>query len=156
MNISITARATIGMIGSVLIAILLGASKIAQATDSLGDVTFFDHAKVDEAFSKAQLLQGNAHYKVIAGRRVEPGVAELHEHDTDIFYVTEGSATFVTGGTLVEPKTESPGEIRAKSSTGGSPHRLTKGDIIIVPKGTPHWFTEISGTFLYLVVKVTE
>jgi len=144
----------IRIIIGVLIAMLLGASSITQAADS--DVTFLDRTKVDEAFSKAQPLLVNAHYKVIAGRRVEPGVAELHEHDTDVFYVTEGSATFVTGGTLVDSKTESPGEIRAKSVAGGTTRHLKKGDVIVIPKGTPHWFTEVSGTFLYFVVKVTE
>ena len=31
---------------------------------------------------------------------------------------------------------------------------LTKGDVIIVPNGTPHWFKEVSGPVLYYVVKV--
>lgn len=129
---------------------------IMAAEPSPTEVVLFDHANVAEAFAKGQMLLGNEHYKIFAGRRVEPGAVEVHEHDTDIIYVTEGSATFVTGGTLVDSRTENPGEIRAKSTTGGTAHHLTKGDVIIIPKGIPHWFTEVSGRFLYFVVKVTE
>jgi glc operon protein GlcG len=138
-----------------LILFFIGTSA-AAAADGPADVILFEHGKVDEAFSKGQMLLANSHYKVLAGRRVEPGAVEVHEHDTDIIYVTEGSATFVTGGTLIDSRTENPGEIRAKRSAGGIAHHLTKGDVIIVPKGIPHWFSEVSGTFLYFVVKVTE
>ena len=124
--------------------------------DDISGVQLFDHATMNEAFSKGKLLVTNSRYKVLAGRRVEPGVVEVHEHDTDVIYVTEGSATFVIGGTINDAKTDSPREIRAKSSNGGTAHILTKGDVIIVPKGIPHWFSEVSGTFLYFVVKVTE
>jgi mannose-6-phosphate isomerase-like protein (cupin superfamily) len=68
----------------------------------------------------------------------------------------EGSATFVTGGTVVEPATTGPGEARGKAITGGTPRHLQKGDVIVIPKGVPHWFTEVSSPFLYFVVKVTE
>ncbi|MBV8165318.1 MAG: hypothetical protein JO021_00905, partial [Alphaproteobacteria bacterium] len=47
-----------------------------------------------------------------------------------------------------------PTEIRAKSATGGDARQLAKGDVIIIPKGTPHWFKQVSGTFDYLTVKV--
>jgi mannose-6-phosphate isomerase-like protein (cupin superfamily) len=68
----------------------------------------------------------------------------------------DGSATFVTGGTAVDPKTTAPGEIRAKSITGGTERHLAKGDIIVIPHGIPHQFTQVSGPFLYFVVKVTQ
>ena len=125
------------------------------AEDTSG-VQLFDHKTMDEAFSKGKMLITNNHYKVLAGRRVEPGVVEVHEHDTDVIYVTEGNATFVIGGSIADAKTDSPGEIRAKISTDGTAHHLNKGDVIVVPKGIPHWFSEVSGTFLYFVVKVTE
>lgn len=120
------------------------------------EVVQIDHAKVDAAFSKGLPLLANTSYKISAGRRVTGGTAELHEHDTDLFYVVEGSATFLTGGTLVEPKESGPGEIRAKGLTGGVERQLTKGDIIVIPKGVPHQFTAVEGTFLYYVVKVTQ
>lgn len=135
----------------------IGLSHAAIATEpSPTEVLLIDHNKVGDAFNKGQLLLSNAHYKIIAGRRVTAGVVELHEHDTDVFYIVDGSATLMTGGSLVESKTDSPGEIRAKETTGGVANHLTKGDVMVIPKGVAHWFTEVSGTFLYFVVKVTE
>ncbi len=120
------------------------------------DVVQIDHAKVDAAFAQGSMLLANSSYKILAGRRVAPGNVELHTQDTDIFYIVEGSATFVTGGNIVDPTTTGPGETRGKATTGGVPHHLTKGDVIVIPKGVPHWFTEVDSTFLYFVVKVTQ
>jgi mannose-6-phosphate isomerase-like protein (cupin superfamily) len=120
------------------------------------EVVVFDHAQVDAAFAKAMPLLVTSRYKVQTGRRVVPGVVEVHANDTDIFYVTEGSATLVTGGTPVAPKTTGAGEVRAEKITNGTSRRLTKGDVIVIPAGIAHQFTEVTGTFLYFVIKVTK
>ena len=120
------------------------------------DVVQIDHGKVEAAFAQGLPLMANSSYKISAGRRVTAGNAELHTQDTDIFYVVDGTATFVTGGSVVEPKDTGPGEIRGQAVTGGVAHHLAKGDVIVIPKGVPHQFTEVGGTFLYYVVKVTN
>jgi mannose-6-phosphate isomerase-like protein (cupin superfamily) len=120
------------------------------------DVVFFGHDKVHQIFWTGGPLLVNNLYKVQAGRRVIPGSVEIHTRDTDVFYILDGSATFVTGGTAVDQNTIAPGEIRAKSITGGTERHLTKGDVIVIPHGTPHQFTAVSGPFLYFVVKVTQ
>jgi glc operon protein GlcG len=66
----------------------------------------------------------------------------------------EGTATFVTGGTAVDPKNIAPDEIRGRSITAGETRKLAKGDVIIVPNGVPHWFQQVQGPFLYYVIKV--
>jgi glc operon protein GlcG len=91
---------------------------------------------------------------VHASRREKPGQAEVHLNDTDIIYVLDGTATFVTGGTVTEGKNIAADEIRGASVTGGETRQLKKGDVIIVPAGTPHWFKESSNPFTYYVVKV--
>jgi uncharacterized protein GlcG (DUF336 family) len=117
-------------------------------------VTYFEKEKVAAAFAKgAVLFDASDKYMVHASRRNEPGLGEVHVKDADIIYVLEGTATFVTGGTLIEPKTVAADEIRGKEVTGGETHQLAKGDVIIVPAGTPHWFKEVSAPFLYYVVK---
>ena len=121
-------------------------------------VTYFESAKVSEVFSKGgPLFDGNGgalNYKVHAGRRVAPGQAEIHIKDTDVIYVLQGTATFVTGGISLDAKSAAPDELLGSSIKGGDAWHLKKGDIIIVPKGVPHWFKEVQGTFLYLIVKV--
>ena len=120
------------------------------------DVIMLDHAKVDDSFAKGLPLLLNTSYKISAGRRVMAGTVEFHERDTDIIYVTEGTATFITGGTMVDAKTTGLNEVHATSITGGVTHHLSKGDLIVIPAGTPHWFKEVPGTFLYLLIKVTK
>lgn len=117
-------------------------------------VTFLDRESVNAAFAKgAVLFDKSSTYMVHASRREQPGLGELHTRDADIIYVLEGTATLVTGGTLVEPHDVSADEIRGKGVSGGDTRRLAKGDVIIVPAGTPHWFREVSAPFLYYVVK---
>ena len=125
-------------------------------TNPKSSVTHIPSAKMEAAFAKGMPLFENSEFKIHAGRRDAPGIAEVHARDTDIFHVLEGSATFVIGGTTVEPKTVGPDEIRAKEIQGGESRRLTKGDVIIIPKGVPHWFKEVDGPLLYYVVKVTS
>ena len=113
-----------------------------------------DHDEVAAAFAKGMPLTEVADYKVHASRRTEPGVAEVHTKDTDIIYMLEGSATLVTGGTVVEGKTTANDEIRGKEISGGEMRTLVPGDVIIVPAGVPHWFKDVKGPVLYYVVKV--
>ena len=130
--------------------------KAADTQMSKAPVLFFDASQVSTSFSKgAVLLDGvNRNYMVHTSRREKPGQAEVHTLDTDIIYVLEGNATFVTGGTAVEPKETAPNEFRGVRIEGGEVRQLTKGDVIIVPNNTPHWFKEVGGTFLYYTIKV--
>jgi len=130
---------------------------IALVTPVLAaDVTYFPAEKVSAAFAKgAVLFDGDGrNYMVHASRRDAAGQAEVHVKDTDIIYMLDGSTTFVTGGTVVGGKTTAPDEIRGTSVEHGDTRRLGKGDVIIVPNGTPHWFKDVDGPVLYYVVKV--
>jgi glc operon protein GlcG len=134
-----------------------GDAKMGDAMQmSKPPVLFFDSRQVSASFSKgAILLDGtNRNYMVHTSRRDKPGLAEIHTLDTDIIYVMEGTATFITGGSAVETKEIAPNEIRGSRIDGGETRQLVKGDVIIVPNNTPHWFKEVSGTFLYYTIKV--
>lgn len=125
-------------------------------TKKRSDVLFFDSNQVATSFSQgAVLFDGtNRNYMVHTSKREKAGLAEIHTLDTDIIYVLDGTATFVTGGTAVDPKTVAPDEIRGTRIDGGDTRQLVKGNVIIVPNGTPHWFKDVSGTFLYYTIKV--
>lgn len=118
-------------------------------------VAYFDKRAAAAAFADGSsiLFNNEQSYMVQASRRERPGVAEVHVRDTDIIYVLQGSATFVTGGAVAETASVVPDEIRGQSIEGGETRQLGKGDVIIVPAGTPHWFKEVSNPFLYYVVK---
>ena len=119
-------------------------------------VRFFDAKQVNSSFSTgAVLLDGNdRNYMVHTSRRDKPGLAEVHTLDTDIIYVMEGNATLVTGGTAVDTKEIAPNEIRGSRIEGGLTRQLSKGEVIVVPNNTPHWFKEVNGEFLYYTIKV--
>ncbi len=120
-------------------------------------VTFFDSKTVSDAFSKGAVLEDGSNgenYMVHASRREKAGMSEVHELDTDIIYVLDGTATFITGGKSVDPKMIAANEFRGSMIDGGETRQLKKGDVVIVPKGTPHWFKKVDGAFLYYVVKV--
>jgi glc operon protein GlcG len=135
--------------------ISIGKARTASAQNGSEAITYFDKNKVSAAFAKGMPLIEISNYKVHASRRTEPGMAEVHVKDTDIIYVLEGSATLVTGGTVVDGKTTAQDEIRGAEISGGQAQKITKGDVIIVPAGTPHWFKDVQGPVLYYVVKVS-
>ncbi len=115
-------------------------------------------AEVRAAFEKGiPLVDHNGrNYSVIAGRRDKPGQSELHDKDLDVIYVVQGSATFVTGGKMVDAKPTAPGEVRGSGIEGGETQTLSKDDVIVVPAGVPHWFKDVQGIFFYFVVKVQQ
>ena len=141
---------------NVVLAVGLTVSVITAlaVSDASSSVTYIPADQVSAAFAKGAVLVNNGNYMVHASRRDTEGQVEVHVKDADIIYMLEGTTTFITGGEVVGGKTTAPDEIRGTTVRGGETRRLTKGDVIIVPKGTPHWFKEVSGPVLYYVVKV--
>jgi glc operon protein GlcG len=139
---------------------LAGAAAVSGSTthamQGRPEVNYFAHQQVAQAFATGSvLLDGSGrNYMVHASRREKPGLAEVHALDTDVIYVQDGAATFVTGGSVVNPRTVDVNEVRGDSVSGGETRRLTRGDVITVPNGTPHWFKDVKGPFTYYVVKV--
>jgi mannose-6-phosphate isomerase-like protein (cupin superfamily) len=129
---------------------------VAVSPALAADVRHFPAEQVTAAFARgAVLFDGNGtNYMVHASRRDAAGQAEVHARDTDIIYVLDGAATMVTGGTVSDAKTVAPDEIRGAAIAGGETRRLAKGDVMIIPNNTPHWFKDIDGPVLYYVVKV--
>ncbi len=120
-------------------------------------VSYFSKQEVEQIFATgASFVKKDParNYQVSAGHRTDPGTPEIHLKDTDIFYVIDGSASIVTGGKIVEEKTIATDEIRGTSITGGETRQLSKGDLIVIPHGTPHWMNKVEGEFKYLVIKV--
>lgn len=128
-----------------------------SAMSSAPPVFFFAKKDVDAGFDKGAVLfdgSGGRNYMVHASRREGPGMVEVHTMDTDILYVLKGTATVVTGGTMVDGKSVATDEIRGREISGGEIQKLVPGDAMIIPNGVPHWFKEVQAPFLYYVVKV--
>jgi len=134
---------------------LAGAAAFEAAMKSpTSSVTHLTAKQVSQAFVKGLPLARGMNYKIDASHRDEPGVVEVHTRDTDLIYMLEGTATLVTGGTVIDGKTIEPEEIRGRESKGGESRTITKGDVVVIPNGTAHWFKEVNGPIDYYVVKV--
>jgi glc operon protein GlcG len=138
-----------------LIVLLVLAAIAADKPPGFG-VIQLDHDKVTAAFARNGTLLATNNFRIMALRRDQPGEVEIHDRDTDIFYVLEGSASLVTGGEATETRNTAPGETRAKSIVGGEQRRVSKGDVVVIQNGVPHWFKDVSGPFLYYMVKVSQ
>jgi len=114
---------------------------------------------VEKAFGEgatgATLIAGTT-FRVAASRRDGAGEAELHVRDTDIFYVLDGAATVVTGGELLNRHEIAPDELRGSAIEGGTAHRISKGDVLTIPSGVPHWFKTVQTPFRYYVIKAID
>jgi mannose-6-phosphate isomerase-like protein (cupin superfamily) len=89
--------------------------------------------------------------------RTATGGAEVHAHFDDIFFVTQGSATLVTGGTVIDPKAGKNGETKGRGIKDGKSQTIVKGDIVHIPAGTPHQLILAPGSaYASIVIKVRE
>jgi mannose-6-phosphate isomerase-like protein (cupin superfamily) len=80
--------------------------------------------------------------------------ASVHDKDAELFFVIEGSGTLVTGGTLKDERRTNPENLQGSAIEGGASRRLAKGDWVMVPEKTPHWFTQIDGSLVLMSLHV--
>ncbi|MGA7245571.1 MAG: AraC family ligand binding domain-containing protein [Terracidiphilus sp.] len=107
--------------------------------------------------SASETLEKYPHHYTMLAYRQHSGGGELHQNFADIFYILDGHAAVLTGGSLVEQKTTGPGEIRGKSVDGGSRQEVRAGDVVHIPAGMPHQMLVSDGeSITYFVVKVEE
>src|SRR5271170_2173817 len=114
-----------------------------------GTVTYVDHDKTSVALAKGGALAKGDDFTVSGARRTGPGQVEVHDKETDIFYIVDGEATFVTGGKMIGGKQTRANQWLGVDIQGGETHHLAKGDVITIPAGTPHWFKEVPKSINY-------
>jgi glc operon protein GlcG len=132
------------------------ATEFSKRHTTIASVTHIPAAQVKSGYAKDVTLTSTAMYRVNASRRNGTGEAEVHLKDTDIFYIQEGSAEFITGGEVTAPRNTSSIEIRGSEIKGGEVHLIKAGDVITIPNGVPHWFKKVNTPFTYFVVKSTS
>jgi mannose-6-phosphate isomerase-like protein (cupin superfamily) len=86
--------------------------------------------------------------------RAAVGPAAVHEKEAEMFYVIDGSATLVTGGKLAGEKRTNADNLTGTGIEGGNSQPISKGDFVIVPQNTPHWFSSINGTLVLMSLHV--
>jgi mannose-6-phosphate isomerase-like protein (cupin superfamily) len=154
---AMTRRSTFG--AALLLSLLATGEGIAQApppppAPAPGSAGIFrSNADLQTALA-ASKANGNAmasssitvtdEYRGALVHRTEPNGAIQHQGNAELHYILEGSGTVVTGGRIV--RTEgAPARIE-----GGEAHRVVKGDIIIIPAGSPHMYSQVDAPITYL------
>jgi mannose-6-phosphate isomerase-like protein (cupin superfamily) len=139
---------------------------IAQENPSTGIITVFDHEKLDASFAKA-LSNGGSN--LLWSRTSSQGTFNVDVHSresekaackpegcshkgfTAVVIVVSGAATLVIGGTA---KATAPDKFGGQPVQGGESHRISKGDVYIVPPDTIHWYKNVEAAFQYIEVPV--
>src|SRR5581483_6669478 len=116
-------------------------------------VMYFDAKTVVDAVNRPNAFVAAPDLSVQVNKRVQAGGVEVHDKESDVFYVLDGEATFVTGGTLEGGRSTRPGQQMGSAISGGDTYHLAKGDVIVVEAGVPHWFKEVPQSIPYYVVK---
>ena len=78
---------------------------------------------------------------------------EYHEGRDHVFQILEGTTVYEVGGTPKNPRNIKPGEWLAPTSEGASSITLHKGDMLVIPRGTPH--KRITETSVALILIAT-
>jgi mannose-6-phosphate isomerase-like protein (cupin superfamily) len=153
-------------IGISLVLAMMAAAVVAQqsATQSPDQMmkTFVSSADVTALIAKAkterkegqgvlsQRMLQLAPYNVNLEYRASVAAAAVHEKEAEVFYVVDGGATMVTGGKLVNETRPNADNLSGTAIEGGTPRTIAKGDFVIVPENTPHWFSAINGVLVVM------
>jgi mannose-6-phosphate isomerase-like protein (cupin superfamily) len=143
---------------------VLGLSPIAQET-TVHPATHMSATQISKGLSTAVAADAAAGAAVtvapgiVVRRRSgggEPQYAVVHPFSAETYYIVDGTGSLVTGGTLEMPLSPSadPDVVRSTAIKAGVTTKVAKGDVIVVPPGTPHWFNAIDGTITYLESRV--
>ena len=129
--------------------------KATKLYASAADITaMMAKAKNERKADQANLIQGIlnlAPYSANLEYRAAVGPASVHEKEAEMFYVIDGSGTLVTGGKLVG-ETRNGDNLSGTAVDGGTIQNVGKGDFIMVPEKTPHWFSKINGTLVLMSI----
>ena len=129
--------------------------KATKTYTSAADITaMMAKAKNERKADQANLIQGIlnlAPYSANLEYRGAVGPAAVHDKEAEMFYVIDGSGTLVTGGKLVG-ETRNGDNLSGTAVDGGTIQNVGKGDFIMVPEKTPHWFSKINGTLVLMSI----
>jgi mannose-6-phosphate isomerase-like protein (cupin superfamily) len=129
---------------------IFSAAQIRQQLATLG-------TQAAASGSAGQTLADYGSHKLQISVRTTSGGAEIHAHFDDVMIVQQGTATLITGGTVIDSKTGLDGETKGTGIQGGKSQTISVGDLVTVNAGVPHQIIVASGTtYSAVVVKVKE
>ena len=151
----------------IVVAVAVGLAFAAQGGGTSGvhvwkaaDITAKGKAlaqKLDAQKVASEVIATEGNRRFMVAHREGPGLAEWHEKEADVMYISAGAVTMIYGGTIVDEKTTAAGEKRGPSIKGGTEAKLGPGDVLHIPAKVPHQMILAPGTQVtYFVTKVVE
>ena len=116
----------------------------------------------DVDIGKAHVAIGIVH----RGKLDAPAPNSVAEHDlvSEVYHVIDGSGTLVLGPDILDMKRRPADEETVRLFNGpgnngasvrnGVTYQLKAGDVVIIPAGTGHLFTEIPDHITYMMVRI--
>jgi mannose-6-phosphate isomerase-like protein (cupin superfamily) len=146
-----------GLAGAGLAGVGVATTVAGQAPAPSLPATYLTNAELTTALKKA--TEGNAdmstaavkntdQYRINIVRRGKAAGAIAHKPGTEVHHIIDGAGTLVTGGTIVRPAGGGMAAIQ-----GGESRHVGKGDVILIPENTPHWYKDVEGSITYLEVR---
>jgi hypothetical protein len=139
------------------VALVAAALPAAAQTAPMPIKLFSSAADVDKMIARARATHKGGNtvetigwdgtYRVQFEYRTGTTPPSLHKGQSELIYVIAGGCTLITGGTLVDAKTNGA-NMSGTAIQGGSPRKIAKGDYVLVPTDTPHWYTDVQGEFI--------
>lgn len=130
---------------------------MVQAQSPMPPALYVQAGDLDSALSATLAERGNmgvgnvangSDFRINLIKRTEAAGAIVHDVGTELHFITEGAGILVTGGVAVRPEAGGRASIE-----GGHAQRVTVGDAILIPVGTPHQYTAVEGSVSYLEVR---
>ncbi|MDE3197050.1 MAG: cupin domain-containing protein [Acidobacteriota bacterium] len=151
-----------------LVGIFVIASAWAQTPGGATIKTFASSAQIQDLIANAKRIHKPgqplvsqpivrfAPYVASLEYRTAVGPAAVHETESEMFYVIEGAGTLVTGGKLVNAERKNSANVNGTAIEGGTSQAVAKGDMIMVPPNTPHWYSKIEGTLILMSIHLPK
>lgn len=113
--------------------------------------------KLDAQKVASEVIATEGNRKFMVAHREGSGLAEWHEKEADVMFISAGNVTMIYGGTIVDEKSTAAGEKRGSSIKGGTEAKLGAGDVLHIPAKVPHQMILAPGAQVtYFVTKVVE
>ena len=175
---TIVRRATLGVF--FMFAIVLYAQDARKPTCNKCSASYINKDEMDAYFKRvdtkavvtdqqvrvADVGKSNVAIGVVYRTKTSGGTSNVAEHNqvSEVYHIIEGTATLITGADIVgwKPRPGTNENVRLLNGPGGDgtsirngvEHHLKPGDVIIIPAGVGHWFTNIDDHIKYLMVRI--
>lgn len=162
---------------SLLVLVLAGSASVLISQGRPATSTTITRGEVD-AVLKYPEGGGDRQIKVVDIGKLNLGVGVLHRgvvkdaggavrglshtQVTEVYYITSGAGTLVTGGTVADQKAMAPnaevvqvavGPSVTGASQNGTTQVVSAGDIVVIPAGTFHGWKEVPDHVTYVSIR---